>query len=237
MIADNIFSPRLIQANFLDNQEVQDILAKIDSLNEHWKLLHPYSTDSVRTRMLPIGFYVTHTNMTAQEYSTQVSSVYRDFMYRNFSELYEKLKQKLESYLQLELFYSLKLNYPGFHIWTIDDPNIEEGEYSYYNIHRDRFQALASFIEYDKIYSVVVPLEVPESQASLFYTLEQRVIPRNSLNDLTVYHTYPYLVGDMSIWSGELLHSINPFKLKKNERRITLQMHIAVSGNTGTIFW
>lgn len=222
--------PKIIESDFLNDIEIDEIKNKVLSLKEHWQFLRPNYQSVLTTRMLPPGMY----SRSFDEYKTIVSQ-YNPLLYSNFSKIYKKIQARLSAYFNCNLVYNVSTNYPGFHVFAVSE-DAEYGEYRYYNFHCDNFGFLKEIVQYNEIYSCIVPISLPQDRGSLLYTLYD-IKYGNRVAPNIEYSRMPYEIGDLLIWPGNLLHSIEPFSLQHGEYRITLQMHIALGENEGTIFW
>lgn len=229
-IGSNVVPPKIIQSKFLNEGELSDIKSKVISLKQHWKYLKPESEANLTTRMLPIGMY-----STTYDLYKEIVLQNKNLMHSNFFDTYEKIRHRVSDYFNCECMYHSDTNYPGFHIYVLPD-HLDYGEYNWYNFHTDGFDFLSNFFSYDKIYSIVIPIELPKINGSLLYTLSKSS-PKNLTGDSVTYNKMQYQSGDILVWQGNLIHSIEPFTLRNNECRITIQCHVAIRNNTGIIFW
>lgn len=224
--------PSIIDMSFLSGDEILYIKSKVFSLKTHWKCknLNDDKDTPIPTRMLPLGMY----SRQYDEYIKEVDT-YKSTMYENFHDVYNKILQKLSEHFKCSLSYVDKAHYPGFHIFSLND-NFTIGDYPYINFHRDGFGFLKKMFDYQKIYSCVIPIELPKNHGSLLYTLSEVSLKGRTLGNFN-YDRIQYNKGQLLVWPSNLWHSIEPFKLSYGESRITLQMHIAIKNNEGVIFW
>jgi hypothetical protein len=216
--------PKLLEANFLNSDDICEVKAKVLALVNDWQYFK-YTPDAIiPTRMLPPGLY----SRTPIQYKEEVFQ-YKNLMLDNFSRIYESIKLRLMEHLQVKLSYHPLTHYPGFHIFSLTEGN-DYGEYARYNFHQDLFPFLDTLIQCETIYSCVIPIELPNEYGSLLYAT-------NDKHSSGSYEKIQYQIGDLIIWQGNLVHSIEPFALQGTETRITMQFHIAVSNDSGIIFW
>jgi len=213
--------PKILETNFLSSDDIREVKTKVLALVNDWLYLKYTPNAIIPTRMLPPGLY----SRTSSQYKEDVIQ-YKKLMFDNFSKIYESIKLRLVEHFQVDLVYHQSTHYPGFHIFKLTEGN-DYGEYGWHNFHKDGFPFLNSFIQYETIYSFVIPIELPNVNGSLLF----------STNDSASYEKIQYQVGDLYIWHGHLIHSIEPFVLHGNETRITMQFHVAVSNDSGIIFW
>jgi hypothetical protein len=211
--------PKVLESNFLNFDDVFEVKTKVLALVNDWQYF-TYNQDSILpTRMLPPGLY----SRSPSQYKKDVVQ-YKNLMFDNFSRIYESIKLRLIEHFQVDLTYHPSTHYPGFHIFSLTDGN-EYGEYNFYNFHQDDFPFLNNFIQYETIYSCVIPIDLPNHNGSLLYAMGDS------------HERIQYQVGDLLIWQGNLVHSIEPFVLRGNETRMTIQFHVAISNDSGIIFW
>ena len=225
---DSVEPPKTIQHNFFSHNELTDIKTKILNLQNYWEYLSKPDEKHVSVQMLPAGLY----SRSYEEYSRNIEHK-RSLMWHNFSSYYEKIKQAVEQNFQVSAEFIESAQFPGFHIFVLD--NKTTGSYPYYNFHRDRFEIPK--ITLAKIYSFIIPISLPSDQGALLYTLQSRIKNRVDLERNTVYNTFTYCEGSLAQWPGNLIHTINPFTLKSDESRITLQFHVSLSAKQALIFW
>jgi len=217
-------SPKILEANFLNYDDVCEIKTKVLALVDDWQCLRYDTTSIIPTRMLPPGLY----SRLPNQYKEDVVQ-YKNLMFDNFSRIYESIKLRLIKHFQVDLSYHPSTHYPGFHIFSLTEGN-DYGEYNFYNFHKDGFPVLNKLIQYETIYSFVIPIELPKENGSLLYVTDDKQSSGS-------YEKFQYRVGDLLIWHGNLIHSIEPFVLRGNENRITMQFHVAISNDSGIIFW
>jgi len=140
----------------------------------------------------------------------------RSLMYEHFSKYYQRIIPLVDDYFNVESRYDVNYNYPGFHIFK------GPLERSTLNMHNDVFSSIPI-----SVYSLTIPICLPLQPCGLTYVdTEEKE------------QEYIYTPGTVSVWSGNILHSIGPFVLDKNEFRITMQLHVFPKPNRkATIFW
>lgn len=211
--------PKLLEANFLNSDDVAEVKTKVLALVNKWQYFK-YTPDAIiPTRMLPPGLY----SRPPSQYKEDVVQ-YKNLMLGNFSRIYESIRLRLTEHFQVNLSYHPLTHYPGFHIFKLTEGN-DYGEYAQYNFHKDLFPFLDNFIQYETIYSCVIPIDLPNGNGSLLYATGDS------------HKKAQYRIGDLLIWQGNLIHSIEPFALQGDETRITMQFHVALSNDSGIIFW
>jgi|LauGreDrversion4_2_1035121.scaffolds.fasta_scaffold04138_6 hypothetical protein len=225
-----LIRPAIIDENFLNQSERNDIRTKVLALKDRWKVVipsNPTNNEYILGSMLPAGMYSKSFNKTEIPESNSI-------MLQHFSGVYEKLKSKLAEYYQRPVNYHPSLQLPGFHIFS----NTKDTTTSYnrVNFHKDAFAELSDYIPVGRIASIIVPIELPAAGGSLVFN-ETRSIGDRRVVSMETDKTFLYLPGMMAIWSGRLMHSIGPFSLEAGEYRITLQMHVNLTRSQGTVFW
>jgi hypothetical protein len=216
--------PKILEANFLNSDDVFEIKTKVLALANEWQYLKYNSKSILSTRMLPPGRYA----RSSSQYKKDVAQ-YKNLMLDNFSRIYESIRLRLVEHFQVDLAYHSSTHYPGFHIFSLTEGN-EYGEYNFYNFHQDVFPFLNKFIQCETVYSCVIPIELPNDNGSLLYVTSDKQSSGS-------HEKIQYRVGDLLIWQGNLIHSIEPFALQGDETRITMQFHVALSNDSGIIFW
>jgi len=225
--------PTIIDNNFLDQDELEDIKTKVFMLKDHWSAI----SDQLKTKtvllskILPAGVY-------SKNYSEQEISNNKKIMYEQFSYYYDKIKNKLSSYFNVPIDYSSTLQYPGFHIFVNNNGDNAVTK-PHVNFHLDRFPKLKKVITIKKIESVIIPITLPSNDGYLLWNDSGRRNPDNRFSpEMPSDKRFYYTPGMIATWPGELQHSIGPFTLKNSsESRITMQMHINLESDHGTIFW
>ena len=223
--------PNIIDENFLDQDEIEDIKTKVFMLKDHWKSINSkLETDELLiSRVLPAGSY-------SEYFSEQEIANNNKIMFENFSYYYDKIKNKLSTYFNVPIDYSSSLQYPGFHIFVNNNGNNQVSK-SYVSFHLDRFSKVEKFLRIEKIESVIIPITLPHSGYLLWNDSGIRN-PNNRFTRMISDKMFYYTTGMMATWPGELPHSIGPFSLlNSSESRITMQMHVNLCEDRGTIFW
>lgn len=221
--------PEVLQYDFLNHYEIIDIKNKVIELKSYWSYVNNNTTKDLNltTRMLSNGMY-------SREHFAYMVGVkkLKPIMQKYFGSYYDKIKVKIEQVYNKPVFYLDKANYPGFHIYALDE-NQTSSAYNSYNFHKDNFVYLKQLTKLGKIVSVIVPISLPKIGGALLYTINEPIH-----SDLcTDYITFDYKEGMLAQWGGEVTHSIEPFVLNQNEYRITLQMHLNVNDDKIDIFW
>lgn len=225
--------PKIIDKNFLNQEEIEDITTKVFALKDHWKGINAnLENDTLLiSRVLPPAVY-------SKYFSEQEIPNNNKIMFENFSYYYDKIKNKLSSHFNVPIKYSPSLQYPGFHIFLNNNGN-EKVSKPIVNFHNDRFPTLSNILPMGTIHSVIIPITLPSSGGYLLYDDSGY---RDNLHKhkprMITDKVFKYNTGMMATWSGELIHSIGPFVLMNSlESRITMQMHINLESDRGTIFW
>ena len=220
-----MIDPFIIDNNFLSDIERNEIIIKVRALEHHWTTLFTNNENGIVCRMLPAGMYSSKYNREGVHNSNML-------MLENFSSLYEKVQNRLQLYYQRPITFHTNLQFPGFHIF----PNYYSYSISYnlINFHRDIFQDIVG-----EVVSVVVPIKLPATGASLLFNDIRNTMairPHFQL-PMDTDQRFVYGEGMMAAWPGNLQHCMAPFKLASEEFRMTLQMHVNLTEDRGTIFW
>jgi hypothetical protein len=225
--------PTIIDDNFLNQNELEDIKAKVFMLKDHWKGINirNENNDSLISRVLPAGAYSKYFSKLEIESNNKL-------MLEHFSYYYDKIKNKLSLHFNVPIRYSNNLQLPGFHIFLNNNGNNKVVK-SDVNFHLDKFPMLGQIVNLGKIKSVIIPITVPHSGAHLLFnssgdrTMKNRLLPNVSSDEI-----FNYNPGIMATWSGDLQHSIGPYTLlDSSDSRITMQMHVSLYSDHGLIFW
>lgn len=231
--------PTCLDPDFLSAEDIERVKEFLFNNKSDW-----YGIENT-----PLVNYNTHTVGTdpdrhfAHFYGPSLYSMQgTDDAYRNYIELIEKYNKPLltEFYpiyhkmadaigkaLKADAGFCPHTNMvPGFHIFGngLD----EKVDYDYFYDHTDDFpiRAVGGFPP-GEIYSLIIPIQIPETGACLEYKKYDET-----------YHRYNYKVGSLSMWSGKMPHRIGHFTLSnKNDYRITWQIHVSLREQTGIIFW
>lgn len=195
--------------NFLSDHECLDIKQKV-FINQHLWQKHLGTNNPLY--LFPYGKYSVGIN----EYFSSVR-IYNKILEENFVVYYNTIRIYLEYSYNIKFDFLPKHSYPGFHILHADNDLLD---YNQINFHNDVFRTIPY-----KIYSAVIPIELPHVDTGLLYTIN------NTTN------TFIYKKGMLAIWEGTLVHSIAPCKLNHGESRITMQMHFYMNDKQGYIFW
>lgn len=227
MIKDYYNKFAVISNNFLSDLECLDIKTKLVENQQLWQQSH------VRYfNFFPLAMYL----VDHYQYRNNVK-IYKNVCNTLFSVYYARLLQTLSEKLQMELSYDDNLNYPGFHI-SNGVPMVSP------NFHVDSFPGISKLLSQQnkirysspKIFSIIVVVSTTEQNTGLAL----RNPSKNYLerNKLSFDEEYYYNKGMLAIWDGSIQHSIKPFiPIDANDYRITMQGHIAISGEKGIIFW
>lgn len=151
---------------------------------------------------------------------------YNPILRQSFSWVYEKIKSILTQLYGFECNYNERdSSLPGFHIYGpgLDTPVY----YDYFGFHQDKLEQIGQKVLATPVIidSFVLPLIMP-SRGGLEWVDE---------NKNTQF--FPYKVGEIHRWSSALIHRVAPFYLKKDEWRISIQIHVAHNKKQGLIYW
>jgi hypothetical protein len=212
----------IIEDNFLSQNEIIDIKEKVLQYKELWK----FEGD---TGFFPYGLYAKED----KEYRLLVDE-FRNLLETNFSSVYTKIQKKISDLFETSISFVSHKHKPGFHIFgpgPLDYKNI--------NYHTDQFPNVLG-----KIYSFIIPISLPETPTGLDYIpVEKNIgisdIKRYASTEIckTLIYNNP---GCLGMWDGNVIHTIKPFILNKNEYRITMQFHMAfntIYPSKSFIFW
>jgi len=221
--------PVVIDNNFFDQSELDDIKTKVFMLKSHWKSVREkHINPTVFSSVLTPGAYTFH-------FSEKEITANNEIMLEHFSYYYDKIKNKLSSYYNIPINYSPNLQFPGFHVFlnNIGNRNVK---FPYVNFHIDQFPKLKDLLNPGKLESIIIPIVLPNSGGSLLYDNTIGKIPRNYQVDTD--EEFCYTQGMMAMWPSKLVHSIAPFSLSdSNDMRLTMQMHVNLQNDSGIIFW
>ena len=209
-------TPSIIDIEFLNKDELNDIKTKVFLLTEYWVALSSSEDkifDSIITRMMPAGTY------SGTQLSTQQIISNNKLMNDAFSVYYNKIKEKLSVYYNTDVHYRPNFQLPGFHIFVTN--NVKNVSYSNLNFHKDG----SKYFSANKVDSIVIPISLPKLGGSLLFNNPPEI--------------FPYKEGMLGIWPGNLIHSIEPFTFAdSSECRITMQMHTTMlPNNKRIVFW
>lgn len=222
-----IIAPVTIDNNFLNESECKEIKENVLALRARWKIVISNKEEQILGCMLPAGMYSKIYDSAGVEDSNAV-------MMEAFSDLYEKVRSRLEAHYKIPVVFHKSLQLPGFHVFSNTNPN-STSRYDRVNFHKDAFDEIHYHMPVGRVESIIVPIELPVTGGSLKFNESRASSERFVLRDDD--QTFVYKQGTMSVWSGELYHSIGPFTLGPNEYRITMQMHTNVTKEKVTIFW
>lgn len=214
--------PSVIDENFLDQTECDDIKRKVLLLNKKKD-----SDKHISACTLPPGMYTKNYDRNGISDSNKV-------MMENFSVYYEKIKSRLELHYKHPIDFHPKLQLPGFHIFSNNKDT--EGSWNKVNFHQDVFEEIKRYVKVGTIDSIIIPIELPATGGSLVYNTDRKIDDRHTFS-IESDKKFIYKKGTMAVWPGNLMHSIGPFSLSKGEYRITMQMHINLVEAQGTVFW
>lgn len=224
--------PNVIDQNFLTQDELEDVKAKVFMLKDHWKPISDQLEQSspVVSKILPAGTY-------SKFFDEKEIANNNKLMSENFGVYYDRIKTKLSEYFSVPIDYSSFLQYPGFHIFVNNGNN--QVFKSHVNFHLDRFPKLHNKVHFGRIESVIIPITIPSSGGYLLFNNNSERNPDNRFSPrMSTDQVFNYTTGMMATWPGELQHSIGPFSLNdSSESRISMQMHINLHSDHGTIFW
>ena len=219
--------PSVIDNNFLNQVERNDIKHKVLALKSLWKSIVPSKEQFILCSMLPAGMY-------SNKYDSQGIVDSNMIMMGKFSAYYNKLKNTLASYYQRPVNFHPNLQLPGFHVFS--NTKDTTSFYSKVNFHIDFFKSIENYMVLGTMESIIIPIELPESGGSLIYNTTR---PRDSryVANIATDERFNYTLGMIAVWPGNLMHSIGPITLSPTEHRITMQMHINLTDRQGIVFW
>lgn len=228
--------PTIIQHDFLNKDEISDIKEKVFQLRHLWEAGRPVSQILAnnpyrfKTTMLSIGMYT-------RDYDSYIESVkkFKSIMGQTFNVYYVKVKTKLQSYFEKPVNFLDGANYPGFHVFSLDNDQAL-GTRKFVDFHRDAFEMLHRFTQRGEIVSVVVPITLPNIGGSLLYTMNETHPAKKYITGVD-YLRLEYTPGMLAIWGGNVFHSIEPFSIAGDSPRITMQMHLNIKENDIDMFW
>ena len=224
--------PTIIDQKFLTQEELEDIKSKVFMLRDHWKGVNSQTEDNklLLSRVLPAGAY-------SKYFSEQDIASNNEIMFEHFSFYYNKIKDKLSSYYNIPIHYAPNLQYPGFHIHLNNDGDnvVEKSNVSF---HMDTFPKLRKILRFENIESIIIPISLPSSGGKLVWNNSAIRTENDRFAELDSDNVFHYTDGMMAVWPGRMWHSIGPFTLmNSSEYRITMQMHVNLRSDQGTIFW
>lgn len=222
-----LIKPTIIDENFLDQNERNDIRTKVLALKDRWKIVISNQEEHIVGAMLPAGMY-------SKNYNEAEVPESNDIMMRNFSAVYKKVKNRLGEYYQRPINFHSDLQLPGFHVFS--NTKNTTSTYNRVNFHKDAFDEINYYMPVGRIDSIIVPIELPAAGGTLVFN-EFRTNAERRLSVMDNDQSFTYTPGMMAIWSGDLMHSIGPMTLEPGEYRITLQMHVNLTNGQGTVFW
>ena len=221
--------PVVIENNFFDQTELEDIKTKVFILRDHWKSIEETHDDTeILSNVLPAGSYTFH-------FSEKEIAANNEIMSKHFSHYYDKIKNKLSSYYNVPIDYSPNLQFPGFHVF-VNKLEHNHARYSNIHFHMDNYFQMQHLLKPGKIESIIIPIVLPISGGSLLYNTTTGHNPR--LVQASTAQEFHYAQGMMACWPAELVHCIAPFSLlNSDDSRITMQMHVNLQDDGGVIFW
>lgn len=160
-----------------------------------------------------------------------------------FSDLLEKIKDRLTEYYQDEFSYHPDLSYPGFHVLEVP-PESEK----YFNFHRDEeYSFVAGPMSELKLNSqfgsrsfTVLLSRHSDCDDGLLYVENLNGVNEKGINPeqlKSMSSLYSYSVGDMVIHGGYLHALYTKNRSKELRHRITLQGHFVKTSKGFVIFW
>jgi hypothetical protein len=213
----------IIEENFLSLKETEDIKNKVLNHSKFW-------TNFYHTKIFPPG--IAYRKDRKDIYKTEVEN-FQSILENNFSNVYEKISEKVSNIFNCRCNFVLDKHKPGFHIWG-------PGPYTHSHIHYhvDQFTGIR-----DKIYSFTIPISLPTEPTGLNYVDPLQTYPKYTTKEM--FHkqyakTIFYKIGCLVMTDGLVMHSIKPFILNENEYRITIQFHVGLKKDNpdeSFIFW
>lgn len=227
------------EVDLLTIEECQKIRSVVYELKEFWIQRHPF-----------LPFY---TLGLASPYDVprdkpgyyKDSAYYNSILHSNFCSLYEKLLDKLGSFLKKPATFPPNLALPGFHIF-LSDPAFEQ---PLGTIHCDKSYMFhwqpSSEVDLDHPISFTQAISLPRSGGGMnTWDLEYKEVMNLDHNGIEkiasgknqTYH--PYQIGKLLLHSGHTVHQIAPIKnIEPDDDRITLQGHGILQENTWRLHW
>lgn len=220
-------SPAQVNSNFLTEEECKLIFDKLLIHKDKWTPVADTDAsklgdaDPLLHRAYFFGVPVYAFN-DVKDY-VQAKTLSNEILSNEFGNIYVKLRDAISNSIGIDAYYCDDISYPGFHIFgpgLVDEPVT----YNYFHFHTDGYPAqFQNIIPYSDILSFIVAIRLPKTGGSLTY----------NENDV-----YQYQQGSLAHWSGKIPHKISDFVLDgPDDYRITWQIHVAVCGQIGIIFW
>ena len=199
-----------IEEDFISNDERLAIKQKVLDLKPYWTDHRPEWYSGVEFNTLGNALYTMYAakiKLTAADIDQQV----RSLLIENFSWLYQRIGNKIQSLTGHPTKLHDALTVPGFHIgYKLSDR--EDSVINFY--HQD-----STILFYDSessmetVRSVLVAIDMPATGAYLLY-----------LND-GQQHRLNYKLGAFHQWDSRMDHKVGGLKIAPGEYRITLQCH------------
>jgi hypothetical protein len=183
---------------------------------------------------------------TGEVYRNRVKQM-NPILEENFKPLFTKVRKQIEEHTGFSVLDLEGYSLPGFHIFG-SHPSFIDNSKSV-PIHYDfqyRQVAWPCPPVIETVISFTLALELPADGSGLnWWEIDHEAFKNVSkeeeekmFNEAMKFYL-PYEVGTLVIHSGHLLHQIAPPRVipKTNDRRITLQGHAALAGNSYYWFW
>lgn len=179
---------------------------------------------------------------TEHEYQTFVAEKNAQLL-QVFPHFYRYLLQFFSHTLNGHCEYMPDVSIPGFHVFKY----CKEFEMPLARPHVDAPFNLfdwGSRVGTDKLFTAVVPLEIPEGAGMYVWNIKAEEIKekgwdqiKKQAEDTPPFDLVEYNVDEMVFHSGLYLHQIKPFDGPTEDWRITLQIHAVLIDDIWYLYW
>jgi hypothetical protein len=226
--------PFKVIEEFLDEDEIEDVLSSLYKLREHWEL----DVKGGYAATLPSAHYSNRINEVMPR-----DPIVQTFMLEEFSWLWMKVFEALGEHYGRPVSFHPELTYAGFNLimGPIDNltPFYGPMPLSY---HHDPIARTRAYLEGTDIWhldefghigavngavmeSLVVPIKLPSAPTGLKWK-----------DDAGEIQEMWYKVGEMGMWSGHTEHAVGQVICEEGESRITLQLFVAILDENVFVF-
>lgn len=232
----------LKEIEVLSTEECDEIRGRIHALREHWIPRRP----DVPFFTLGTASYLDATNGRAAQYSAGAERT-NPVLAEHFSELHQRLLEKLAAEVGEPCRLEQGLAYPGFHVFGYHPMFTKplasvHFDMQYLSIDWSAYGKL----DFDRQVSITLSIRLPAGGGGLrVWNINQLDLRKLSKEDAAAmqranaepeYH--PYRVGTMVLHSGHQLHQIAPApKLVEGDERLTLQAHAVPATDGWIVYW
>ncbi len=232
----------IVEFQFLDADQCQDLRERIHSVRSRWIKRHP----EVPFFTIGAASYLDAGNGKEQSYR-EMAGRGNDVLDEHFSDLLDRFAEVMSEQLGAPAFYDRSIALPGFHVY-LAHPVFAQGVASvHYDLQYEGITWDESYgdIDFDTQVSITVSVALPQEGGGLNHwdldIREMRVLSPEDFKErvkASERHYHPYKTGGLAMHPGHLLHQGSLMKnVQLGDERITLQAHGLPTDKGWVLYW